>query len=99
MLRHGEYVRAFGLSVPAGDTGEPVGDVLDFDVERRGVEQVEPAARQHPLPGARNRAAGRHAGSGARCHAYFLLPWPWHASWKWHFTRWSLAMPTACMKA
>jgi hypothetical protein len=43
------------LAVPAGDAGEAMGDVLDLDVERRGVEQVEPAARQHALPGARRR--------------------------------------------
>ena len=46
-------MRAFGLPVPARDAGEPVRDVLDLDVERRGVEQIEPAPRQHALPGAR----------------------------------------------
>ncbi len=44
---------ADGLAVPAGHAGQAVGDVLDLDVQRRGVEQVEPAARQHALPGAR----------------------------------------------
>src|SRR5689334_12116127 len=28
-------------------------DVFELDVERRGVEQIEPAAGQHALPGAR----------------------------------------------
>ena len=50
VLRHRKNVLAHGLAVPACDPGEAVGDVLDFDVERRGVEQVEPASRQHPLP-------------------------------------------------
>ena len=27
------------------------------------------------------------------------LPSVWHSSCRWHFTRWSLTMPTACMKA
>ena len=45
-------MRAVGLSVPARDAGEPVRDVLDLDVERRGVEQIEPPPRQHALPGA-----------------------------------------------
>jgi hypothetical protein len=30
-----------------------VRDVLDLDVERGGVEQVEPPPRQHALPGAK----------------------------------------------
>ncbi|MGY3293718.1 hypothetical protein ACVWWP_006785 [Bradyrhizobium sp. LM3.6] len=30
-------------------------DVADLDVERGGIEQIEPPARQHALPG-----AGRH---------------------------------------
>ena len=52
-----EGVVADGLAVPAGDAGKPVRDVGDLDVERRGVEQIEPAAGQHALPGAR-RSAG-----------------------------------------
>jgi hypothetical protein len=28
-----------------------MGDIGDFDIERRGVEQIEPSPRQHPLPG------------------------------------------------
>jgi hypothetical protein len=45
-------VIAFRLSVPAGNTGKPVGNVVDLDIERRGVEQVEPPPAQHALPGA-----------------------------------------------
>src|SRR5271165_3963821 len=60
MLGDREDMRAFGLAVPARDAGEPVGDVLDLDVERGGVEQIEPSPRQHALPGAqRTRAGGR----------------------------------------
>ena len=50
MLRHREDVRPVRLPVPARDAGEPVGDVGDLDVERRGIEQIEPAAGQHALP-------------------------------------------------
>ena len=53
VLRDREDMRAAGLAVPAGDTRQPMGDVGDLDVERRGVDQVEPPARQHPLPDAR----------------------------------------------
>ena len=52
VLRDGEDVRALGLPVPARDAGEAMRDVLDLDVERGGIEQVESAARQHALPGA-----------------------------------------------
>jgi len=52
VLRNREDAGAGGLAVPAGDAGKPMRDVLDLDVERRGVEQVEPPARQHALPGA-----------------------------------------------
>ncbi len=47
-----EGVLADGLAVPARDPGQAVGDVLDLYIHGRGVEQVQPAARQHPLPGA-----------------------------------------------
>ena len=66
MLGDREDVRALGLPVPAGDARKSMGDVRDLDVERRGVEQVEPAAGQHALPGAKRRGgydrsrAGRH---------------------------------------
>src|SRR5581483_10315924 len=56
MLRHRINVRAGGLAVPARHPGKPVGDVLDLDIERGGVEQIEPSTRQHALPGARRRA-------------------------------------------
>src|SRR5665648_335429 len=54
MLRHREGMLAVGLAVPAGHAGKPVRDVLDLDIERRGVEQVEPPPAQHALPGARS---------------------------------------------
>ena len=53
MLRDREDVRAVRLAVPARDARQAVRDILDLDVERRGIEQVEPATRQHALPGAR----------------------------------------------
>ena len=57
VLRDREGVVAEGLAVPAGDPGETVRDILDLDVERRRIEQVEATARQHSLPCAR-RCAG-----------------------------------------
>jgi hypothetical protein len=27
-----------------------MGNIGDFDIERRGVQQIEPASGQHPLP-------------------------------------------------
>ena len=52
VLCNRENIRAKGLPIPAGDAGKPVCDVLDLDVEGGRVEQVEPAAGQHALPGA-----------------------------------------------
>jgi hypothetical protein len=40
------------LAVPARDARQPMSDVFDFDIERRGVEQIEPASAQHALPSA-----------------------------------------------
>src|SRR5579862_689176 len=84
-------VRALGLPVPARDTREPVRDVFELDVERRGVEQIEPAAGQHALPGAWGLAASRLAHLRLASFAT--------AAWRWQVSRWSLTMPTACMKA
>ena len=70
VLRDREDMRAHGLAVPARDAGEPVRDVLDLDVERRGIEQVEPAARQHALPGAADGScADRRGFVGVRVSA------------------------------
>ena len=43
MLRDRESMRPLGLTVPARHAGKPVGDVFNLDIERRGVEQIEPA--------------------------------------------------------
>ena len=43
---------ANGLPIPAGDKGETMGDVLDLDIQGRGVEQIKPAAGKHALIGA-----------------------------------------------
>src|SRR5262245_45197684 len=58
VLRHRESMRAARLSVPARDARKSMRDVFDLDVERRGVEQVEPASAQHALPGACVPACG-----------------------------------------
>jgi hypothetical protein len=44
VLRHREHVRALGLAVPAGHPRQPVSDVLDLDVEGRGVEEIKAPA-------------------------------------------------------
>ncbi|MGY3360983.1 hypothetical protein ACVWZK_007646 [Bradyrhizobium sp. GM0.4] len=59
MLRDREDVCADGLAVPAGNTRQPMRDVGDLDIERGGIEQIEPPARQHALPGAGVGAAVR----------------------------------------
>ncbi len=41
-----------GLSVPARHEGQAMGDILDLDVHRGRVQQIQPATRQHALPGA-----------------------------------------------
>ena len=73
MLRHGKDVRAMRLAIPARDARKPVRDILDFDVERRWIEQIEPPPRQHSLPGAR-RICGSclcHVGSRLACSRLF----------------------------
>ena len=88
VLRHREDVVADGLPVPARDAREAVRDVLDLDVERRRVEEVEPPAGQHALPGAR-RLSAHHSRS----------PIAFTSPCRKQPVRWSLTMPTACMKA
>ncbi len=51
-------MRPDGLTIPSRHAREPMGDVLDLDVERRGVEQIEASAGQHTLPGARRSLRG-----------------------------------------
>ena len=55
MLRHREGMVALGLAIPPGHPRQPMGNVLDLDIKRRGVQQVEPPSRKHPLPGAKFR--------------------------------------------
>jgi hypothetical protein len=45
MPRHRKNVRAAGLPIPARDTGEAVPYILDLDVERRRIEEIETASR------------------------------------------------------
>jgi uncharacterized protein (DUF2267 family) len=44
MLRNRKDGGALGLPVPARHARKPVRDVLDLDIERGGIEQVEPAS-------------------------------------------------------
>ena len=48
MLRHGKGMVALGLAIPPGHPCQPMGDVLNLDIKRRGVQQVKPASRKHP---------------------------------------------------
>src|ERR1700674_3681670 len=92
-------MRAAGLAVPARDPRQAMGDIGDFDVQRRGIQEIEPPPRQHPLPDAgrcfgRGQFSSRHLAlrRGMRC-------FPAQVSWRKQVTRWSLTMPVACMKA
>ena len=60
MLRHREGMSALGLAVPPRHPRQPMGDVLDLDIERRGIEEIEPPSRQHALPGPRCLAVALH---------------------------------------
>ncbi len=55
VFRHRIGKLANRLPVPARHECQPVGDILDLDIQRRGVQQVEPAPRKHPLPCACNQ--------------------------------------------
>src|SRR5947209_8433428 len=61
MLSHRKDVRTVSLAVPPRDARETMRDILDLDVEGRGVQKIETAPRQHALPGARS-ARCRHSG-------------------------------------
>jgi hypothetical protein len=50
MLRNRKRVRASGLAVPARNPGKAMGDIFDFHVERRRIEEIEPAPAEHALP-------------------------------------------------
>src|SRR5215470_14203661 len=49
VLRDGKNVGSLGLPVPAGNAGQSVRDILQFEVERGGVEQIEAPPRKHAL--------------------------------------------------
>ena len=55
VLRNRKDVAALRLPVPARDACKAVCNVIDLDVERGRVEEIEPPSRQHPLPCARRR--------------------------------------------
>src|SRR5215207_8037200 len=84
VLRHREDVLPDSLPVPARDAREAMGDVFDLDVQRRGVEEIEPAPREHALPGTRRlsghptaAAAGRSAALAPSPIARRLPPRAW----------------------
>jgi hypothetical protein len=60
MLGDRKSVGALGLAVPARHPCKPMRDIFDLDVERRGVEEIEPSPGQHALPGARRFPHSRH---------------------------------------
>jgi hypothetical protein len=94
MLRNREGMRAACLAVPAGDARKAMGDVLDLDIERRGVEQIEPPAREHALPGARRSGRFGHQAVGRVSRARAA-----HSCQRKQPVRWSLTMPQACITA
>ncbi len=53
VLGDGKGMVAGRLAVPAGNARKAVGDIGEFDIERRGVEQIEPPSGKHALPGTR----------------------------------------------
>ena len=60
VLGDGKGVIAARLAVPAGNAGKTMGDIGNFHVERRRIEQIEPPPGEHALPGART-FCGSHA--------------------------------------
>ena len=72
VLGHREGVIAGRLAVPAGDPGEPVGDVLDLDVEWRWIQEIS----LRPLS---MRCQARGSGTGAALGMVhpLLLPNRW----------------------
>src|SRR5215472_15423186 len=43
-------MRPPGLAVPTGDPRQPVGNILNLDIQRARLQQVKPPATQHALP-------------------------------------------------
>ena len=76
---------ADGLSVPPRHPREPVSDVLNLDIERRRIEQIEPAARTAcaATPGRRTAFGGGTQDLRwiflARCSPTFLN---WEVGWR-----------------
>ena len=42
-----------GLAVPSRHKGQPMGDVFQFNIHRRWIQQIQSTPRKHPLPSAR----------------------------------------------
>jgi hypothetical protein len=45
MLRHGKRLVALGLAIPAGHAGKAVCNVLNLNIHRRWIEEVQPPSR------------------------------------------------------
>src|SRR5690606_23616129 len=67
VLRDGEGVVALCLPVPACNARKPMRDVGYLDIERGRIEQVQTAAGEHALPGARwsQGLVGHYASPGS----------------------------------
>ena len=66
VFRNGKCPVPRGLPVPARHAGETMGNVLDLDVEGRRIEQIEPSAAQHTLPGRHGYVPHPRAGPPTR---------------------------------
>ena len=64
VLSHGKCRMAFGLTIPPRNACQAMRDILDLNIERGRIEEIEPAAAQHALPGA--------AGIASQCHSVCL---------------------------
>src|SRR5690606_30303446 len=69
MFGNRERMIAFRLPVPPRNTGKPMRNVVNLDVQRRWVEQVEPSPTQHALPGAWLLSCFRHGRRNLRSFA------------------------------
>ena len=73
MLGHGEGRVPRRLTIPAGDTSQSMGNILDLDIDWCRIKQVKPPARQHTLPS---------PVSPAICARRFFWLWSRHAPLK-----------------
>ncbi len=60
VARRRKHCAARCLAVPARDSSQAVRNVLDLDVDRRGVKEVEAPPAEHALPGTGGGSRGGH---------------------------------------